>query len=189
MRRNGSILGFGAGVNDLEMMPLLLKHFEIDFFLVAMPYILLSQEPLENIFPECQKRGMGIILGAPYASGILAMGTSSEARYGYAPVKESVLNRVKAIEKVCSEHKIPLKAAALQFPLGHPLVASVIPGAMHPDQVRDNLTMMKHPIPDSFWRTSKIKACFIPKHRFIQMIELGKTLSLIPVEGVGIANS
>ena len=59
---------------------------------------------------------MGVILGAPYASGILATGASSEARYGYAPVEESVLNRVKAIEKVCSEHKIPLKAAALQFP-------------------------------------------------------------------------
>ena len=82
MRGNGSILGFGAGVNDLEMMPLLLEHFEMDFFLVAMPYTLLNQEPLENIFPECQKRGMGIILGAPYASGILATGASSEARYG-----------------------------------------------------------------------------------------------------------
>ena len=155
MRGNGSILGFGAGVNDLEMMPLLLEHFEMDFFLVAMPYTLLNQETLENIFPECQKRGMGIILGAPYASGILATGASSEARYGYAPVEDSVLNRVKAIEKVCSEHNIPLKAAALQFPLGHPLVASVIPGAMHPDQVRDNLAMMKHPIPDSFWRDLK----------------------------------
>ena len=59
MRGNASILGFGAGVNDLEMMPLLLEHFEMDFFLVAMPYTLLSQEPLENIFPKCQKRGMG----------------------------------------------------------------------------------------------------------------------------------
>ena len=77
MRGNGSILGFGAGVNDLKMMPLLLEHFEMDFFLVAMPYTLLNQEPLENIFPECQKRGMGVILGAPYASGILATGASS----------------------------------------------------------------------------------------------------------------
>ena len=163
MRGNGSILGFGAGVNDLEMMPLLLEHFEMDFFLVAMPYTLLNQEPLENIFPECQKRGMGVILGAPYASGILATGASSEARYGYAPVEESVLNRVKAIEKVCSEHKIPLKAAALQFPLGHPLVASVIPGAMHPDQVRDNLAMMKHPIPYSFWRDLKNEGLLHPE--------------------------
>ena len=88
MRGNGSILGFGAGVNDLEMMPMLLEHFEMDFFLVAMPYILLNQEPLENVFPECQKRGMGVIIGAPYASGILATGASSEARYGYARVED-----------------------------------------------------------------------------------------------------
>ena len=69
-------------------MPLLLEHFEMDFFLVAMPYTLLNQEPLENIFPECQKRGMGVIIGAPYASGILATGASSEARYGYARVED-----------------------------------------------------------------------------------------------------
>ena len=106
---------------------------------------------------------MGVIIGAPYASGILATGASSEARYGYAPVEESVLNRVKAIEKVCSEHKIPLKAAALQFPLGHPLVASVIPGAMHPDQVRDNLAMMKHPIPETFWRDLKNEGLLHPE--------------------------
>ena len=163
MRVYGSIIGFGAGFNYLEMLPLLMKHFEMDFFLVAMPYTLLNQEPLQNIFPECQKRGMGIILGAPYASGILATGASSKARYGYAPVEESVLNCVKAIEKVCSEHKIPLKAAALQFPLGHPLVASVISSAMHPEQVRDNLAMVKHPIPDTFWRDLKNEGLLHPE--------------------------
>ena len=120
MLGNGSILGFGAGVNDLEMMPLLLEHFEMDFFLVAMPYTLLNQEPLENIFPECQKRGMGVIIGAPYASGILATRASSRARCGFAPVEETVLNRVKAIEKVCSEHKIPLKEQHCSFHLGIP---------------------------------------------------------------------
>lgn len=110
-----------------------------------------------------KKEEWGSSLEPPYASGILATGASSEARYGYAPVEESVLNRVKAIEKVCSEHKIPLKAAALQFPLGHPLVASVIPCAVHPDQVRDNLVMMKHPIPDSFWRDLKNEGLLHPE--------------------------
>ena len=106
---------------------------------------------------------MGVIIGAPYASGILATGASSEARYGYATVEDTVLNRVKAIEKVCREHKIPLKAAALKFPLGHSLAASVIPGAMHPDQVRDNLAMMKHPISDTFWRDLKSEDMLHPE--------------------------
>ena len=104
-----------------------------------------------------------MIIGAPYASSILATGASSEARYGYVPVEETVFKRVQTIEKVCSEHKIPLKAAVLQFLLGHPLVASVIPGAMHPDQVRDNLAMMKHSIPDSFWRDLKNEGLLHPE--------------------------
>ena len=88
---------------------------------------------------------------------------SSTGAYPYRASEKSVLNRVKAIEKVCSEHKIPLKAAALQFPLGHPLVASVIPGAMFPDQVRDNLAIMKHPIPDIFWRDLKSEGLLHPE--------------------------
>ena len=163
IRRSGIIGGFGAGINDAEMMPKLLEHFEMDFFLVAMPYTLLNQEPLENVFPECEKRGMGIIIGAPYASGILATGVSKGARYGYAPVKESISRRVHAIEDICREHQIPLKAAALQFPLGHKMVSSVIPGAMNPEQVLENLQMMQHPIPDGFWQDLKTENLIHPE--------------------------
>jgi D-threo-aldose 1-dehydrogenase len=81
------------------MMPILLIHFEMDFFLVAMPFTLLNQEPLKDDFPECDKRGMGIIEGAPYASGILTTGVSKEARYNYTPVQKSIAKRVETIEK------------------------------------------------------------------------------------------
>ena len=116
-----------------------------------MPYTLLDQGPLEDAFPECEKRGMGIILGAPYASGILAEGSDSLAKYGYAEAGESVRSRVRSIERVCRSYGVPLKAAALQFPLGHSLVASVIPGALTSGQVGENLEMLRFPVPDGFW--------------------------------------
>ena len=163
MRKSGEIGGFGAGINDAEMMPCLLEHFEMDFFLVAMPYTLLNQEPLEDIFPECDKRGMGIIIGAPYASGILATGVSKEARYNYATVEESIVKRVEAIEKIGANYQVPLKAAALQFPLGHPMVTSIIPGASHPGHVLDTIEMLKYPIPDEFWGDLKNEGLLYPE--------------------------
>ena len=151
MKNSAAIQAFGAGINDIEMIPLFLEHFELDFFLVAMPYNLLNQEPLEDIFPECERRGIGVIIGSPYASGILASGSRKKSKYGYAAVSEEIRNKVQSIEKICEAHRIPIKAAALQFPLAHPLVSSVIPGSLSTAQVLDNIEMLKFPIPPEFW--------------------------------------
>ena len=151
VKKSEIIRGFGAGINDMEMMPLFLEHFELDFFMVAMPYTLLNQEPLKEIFPECEKRGIGIIIGSPYASGILATGSSEESKYGYTKVSGEIRKKVQSIEKICEAHQIPIKAAALQFPLAHPLVSSVIPGALSTAQLLDNIEMLKRPIPPDFW--------------------------------------
>ncbi|GIR32291.1 MAG: aldo/keto reductase [Deltaproteobacteria bacterium] len=162
MRGNGSILGFGAGVNDLEMMPLLLEHFEMDFSWLPCPTPC-STRNRWKIFSRNAKKEEWESSLEPLCLRYSCDGSFFRSTLRLCSCGGSVLNRVKAIEKVCSEHKIPLKAAALQFPLGHPLVASVIPGAMHPDQVRDNLAMMKHPIPDSFWRDLKNEGLLHPE--------------------------
>jgi len=151
MKNSNVIQAFGAGINDIEMIPLFLEHFELDFFLVAMPYTLLNQGPLEEIFPECERRSVGIIIGSPYASGVLATGSREESKYGYANVSEEIRKKVKSIELICDAHGIPLKAAALQFPLAHPLVSSVIPGALKDTQVLENIEMLKRPVPPEFW--------------------------------------
>ena len=109
------------------------------------------------------KKGMGIIIGAPYASGILATGISKEARYNFAAVEESILKRVDVIERIGSFHQLPLKAAALQFPLGHSMVASIIPGANQPGHVLDTLEMMKHPKPDDYWGDLKNEGLLHPE--------------------------
>jgi D-threo-aldose 1-dehydrogenase len=155
LKRGGAIRGIGAGINERGMIGRFLDHFDIDFFLVAMPYTLLHQEVLEDEFPACERRGVGFVIGAVYQSGILASGPLPGARYNYLPAPPDVLERVARIEQVCMRHDVPLAAAALQFPLGHPAVASVIPGASRPDHVERNAASLRHPIPGGLWEELK----------------------------------
>jgi D-threo-aldose 1-dehydrogenase len=110
---------------------------------------------LDSIFPRCAERGVGVIVGGGYNSGILATGAVPGAMYNYEPAGPAVLERVRAIEQVCARHRAPLPAAALQFPLGHPIVASIIPGAISSAQVEQNLAAFNHPIPASLWEELK----------------------------------
>ena len=155
MRDSGSIKGIGAGFNIKGAIPRFLDLFDIDFFLLAMRYTLLEQDVLESVFPRCDESGVGIVIGGGYNSGILATGAVPGAMYNYAPAGPAILERVKKIEGVCARHRVPLPAAALQFPLGHPIVASIIPGAISRAQVEQNLAAFRHPIPADLWAELK----------------------------------
>ena len=155
MKTSGLIKGFGAGINDMQMMSVFMEHFDMDFFLVAMPYTLLDQSPLEGVFSLCKKREISIIIGSPYASGILAAGSKYKSTYGYIPATNEILKKIKFIESICRKFGVPLKAAALQFTLFHPLVSSVIPGMLNKDEVMENIQMIKHPIPGELWLEMK----------------------------------
>ena len=120
-------------------------------FLLAGRYTLLDQSSLDSFLPLCTERGIGIIIGGPYNSGILATGATPGARYDYAPAAPAILERTSAIEAVCARHGVPLRAAALQFPLTHPAIATVIPGARDPVEVDENLRLIAHPIPPALW--------------------------------------
>lgn len=155
LKASGRISAIGAGVNRLGTIPRFVERFDLDFFLVALPYTLAEQPVLDYEFPLCAERGIGFIIGGVFASGILATGVVPGARYNYhAPTPEEA-ERVRGIEAVCSRHGVPLASAALQFPLHHPLVASVIPGAFQPDHVTRNIAAMRHPIPDELWAELK----------------------------------
>ena len=155
LKEAGEIKAIGVGINFAELMPRFLEYCDIDFFLVAMPYTLLDQPVLEESFPLCEKRGVSVISGAVFASGILATGVKNNPLYGYQPAEEAVITRVRAIEQVCDRYEVPLGAAALQFPKGNPLVASVIPGMNSPDIVRTNLQWFQLDIPDDLWAELK----------------------------------
>jgi D-threo-aldose 1-dehydrogenase len=151
LKAAGRIGGFGAGINELGMIPRFLDLIELDFFLVALPYTLLDQQVLDSEFPRCAEKGVGFVIGAVFASGILATGAVQGARYAYAPATPEMLAKVARIAAVCARHGVPLAAAALQFRLGHPSVASVIPGGLSPEHVRHNVAAFRHPIPSALW--------------------------------------
>ena len=155
LRADGQIGAFGAGINDLGLIPRFLDIGNIDAFLIAMPYTLLDQEVLDAEFPACVARGIGFVIGAVFASGILAKGPVPGARYAYADPSPEVVEKTARILAVCQRHGVPLAAAALQFPLGHPSVASVIPGASSPAQQQRNVDAFRHPIPTDLWAELK----------------------------------
>jgi D-threo-aldose 1-dehydrogenase len=155
LRARGEIKAIGAGVNHVGMIPRFLERCDIDFFLVAMPYTLLEQEALDGELQLCQEKGIAIVIGAPFASGILARGPGPGALYRYLPAEPEIIDKATRIAAVCARHAIPLAAAALQFPFGHPSVVSIIPGPVTTEEVRLNLSYMRTSIPGALWADLK----------------------------------
>jgi D-threo-aldose 1-dehydrogenase len=151
LRSSGTVSSIGAGVNEWEVCEKLLGLGDFDCFLLAGRYTLLEQEALNSFLPLCQERGVSIILGGPFNSGILATGAVDGARYNYQPAPPEILDRVRRIEEICGGHGVRLIEAALQFVFGHPAITTVIPGANSPDQVRANAALLQAQIPQALW--------------------------------------
>ncbi len=155
LKARGEIKAIGAGINHTGMIPRFLERFALDFFLVAMPYTLLEQAALDGELQMCAERGISIVIGAPFASGILARGPVPGALYQYQPAEPAIIEKAQRIKAVCDRHNVALPAAALQFPLGHPSIVAVIPGPIMPEEVRLNLQYMRAEIPDDLWAELK----------------------------------
>ena len=155
LREAGEIGAIGAGINDAHMMSYFLERLDIDFFLVAMPYTLLDQTPLHQEFRVCNERGIQIVIGSPYASGILATGPIAGALYNYAEAPPAIVEKTSRLSSICKQFETPLQAAALQFPLAHPAVAAVIPGATSAEIVQRNVLNLRFRIPADLWRELK----------------------------------
>lgn len=147
LRSSGDIKAIGLGVNEREVCLDAMEHGHWDAFLLAGRYTLLEQEPIHDLLPACEKAGTGIILGGPFNSGVLVGGDT----WNYAKAPEAVLTKVQSLTRVCESYQVPLAAAALQFPLGSPLVASVIPGPRSRAEMQQIGQWFNMPIPDSLW--------------------------------------
>jgi D-threo-aldose 1-dehydrogenase len=145
------IKAIGVGVNEVEVSIEFANAGDFDFFDLAGRYTLLEQGGLDDFLPLCLKKNIGIMLGGPYNSGILATGARPGANYNYKPAPPDVMERVSRIEAVCSRHAVPLAAAALQFPLGHAAVSTMIPGTSSARNVERNVKLMSHSIPAALW--------------------------------------
>jgi D-threo-aldose 1-dehydrogenase len=164
LRDEKVIKAFGAGVNEWQVCQTLAEQGDFDLFLLAGRYTLLEQtESLNSFLPLCEKRGIGIILGGPYNSGILATGPKKGAFYNYEPAPKAILERVAKIEAICKANKVKLPQAALRFPLTHPAVVTVIAGAVSPKEVGLNVKTMSAKIPKSVWKQLKAEGLLDPR--------------------------
>ena len=155
LRDQGVIRAIGGGVNEWEVCQTLAERGDFDLFLLAGRYTLLEQTALDSFLPLCDKRGIGIVTGGPYNSGILATGAKPGAFYNYEPALQPVIDRVNAIESVCNAHDVRMVDAAFQFPLLHPAHVAVIPGGQAVNEMTGNLKAAQADIPDSLWTDLK----------------------------------
>jgi D-threo-aldose 1-dehydrogenase len=155
LKKSGDIQAYGMGINTGEALERVATQIDLDFTLVAMPYTLADQSSLHTGMATCLKRGVSVIIGAPFASGILVTGASNSANYNYSKAPPAIVEKVRGIEAVCKAHNVSLPSAALQFPLAHPAVASIIPGAARPSEVTQNVASLQAEIPASFWSDLK----------------------------------
>jgi D-threo-aldose 1-dehydrogenase len=146
------VKAIGVGVNEWQVCETLAGAGDFDLFLLAGRYTLLEQDALSSFLPLCVARGIGVVIGGPFNSGILATGPKRGSHYNYAPAPAPILERVARIDAVCRSYGVPLAVAALAFPLAHPAVVSVIPGGQTPEEVRQNAATLRQPIPDALWR-------------------------------------
>ena len=153
LREEKLVSGIGVGVNEIDICLELLDQIDLDVLLLAGRYTLLEQGAIDSLLPRCVAENVAMIIGGPFNSGILATGTSSATtpRYNYDAAPPAVRERVRRLEEVCARHGVPLPAAALQLPLGHPAVAAVIPGFATAAEVRTGVAHFRAAIPNDLW--------------------------------------
>ena len=156
LKAAGSIAAYGLGVNGVRICLDVLRHADLDVILLAGRYTLADQSALSELLPECLRRGVAIVLGGPFNSGILATGSrpadGSLPYFDYGPAPAQVVERVAAVERVCARFDVPLPAAALQFPRAHPAITGVVVGARTIAEFDQNRSHASYPIPSAFWQ-------------------------------------
>lgn len=148
LRDQGVIRAIGAGMNSAQALAWLVEHVDLDCVLMAGRYTLLEDSASEKLFPLCQERGVTVLAGAVFNSGILAGGT----HYNYGPAPAAVLDRVSQLTGICAKYDVPLSAAALRYVLRHPAVAAVVVGARGPEEIQTDAGYLTLDIPDPLWQ-------------------------------------
>lgn len=158
LRRSGDVSSIGIGVNETDVCLRALEHGDWNIILLAGRYTLLEQEALNPLFHRCGERGISVVIGGPFNSGILVGGTTWNYTEAPVPVRE----RVALLQAVCEAHSVPLPAAALQFPIAHPVVEWVVPGARKPDELQQILAWSETGIPTGLWADLKSEGLLDP---------------------------
>ena len=161
MRDEGVIRAIGAGMNQSAMLARFAREGDFDVFLLAGRYTLLDQEALAELLPLCEERGIGVLVGGVMNSGVLA-DPRPGSRFNYQPAPAAVVERARRLAAICERHEVPLRAAAIQFPLAHPAVRSLIAGVRRIDHLDEYPELMRRPIPDDLWAELKAEGLITP---------------------------
>lgn len=164
LRAEGVVGAIGAGMNYSAPLTRFVRETDVDAVLCAGRYTLLDQSALGDLLPAAQERNVSIVIGGVYNSGVLA-DPRPGAPFDYEPAAAEIVARAQRLDEVCRRHDVPLKAAAVQFPFGHPAIATVLTGARSAGEISENAAMFEHPIPPALWQ---------------ELVELG----LVPAESV-----
>ena len=162
LRDAGTIGAIGVGLKDWDVALRLARAGRLDCIMLASGYTLLQHGGLHELLPWCEANEVSVIVAAPYNTGILATGPVEGARYYYEPASPEILARTRELQKACERHDVPLAAAALQFPLHHPSVVSVVVGHERASEVKRNVDLLEHPVPVALWRELKDRS-LIPR--------------------------
>jgi D-threo-aldose 1-dehydrogenase len=154
LRGQGVISAVGAGMNQTEALEVIARESDPDVFLLAGRYTLLEQHALDTFLPLCERRGIAVVAGGVFNSGLLA-DPRPGARYNYDPAPANVIDRAARLGEICARHDVDLKAAALQLPAAHPVISSVLTGARSPDELAENVRLFDTPLPAELWAELK----------------------------------
>lgn len=150
LRDQGVVQAIGAGMNHSAMLTRFVNRLDLDIVLCAGQYSLLDRSAAADLLPACLRRGVSVVIGGVYNSGLLA-DPKPGARYEYRAASPELIARAEGLQVTCANYGVPLRAAALQFPLRHPAVANVLVGCRSPEEVDDNVEMFALPIPEALW--------------------------------------
>jgi D-threo-aldose 1-dehydrogenase len=151
LRTSGLIKAIGVGVNEREVVYDVLDCIDLDCCLLAGRYTLLEQTALDSLLKICERRRIGVIIGGAFNSGILAAHAGGHRKFNYGDAPNEVVERVERLRRVCEAYDAPLPAAALQFPLAHPAVVSVVVGSRSVAEIDQAVRWLEQPLADGLW--------------------------------------
>ncbi|MER6082612.1 aldo/keto reductase [Streptomyces sp. NPDC001833] len=151
LRAEGVVGAIGAGMNQARALTRFVRDTDVDAVLLAGRYTLLDQTALPDLLPAAAERGVSVVIGGVFNSGLLA-DPRPGATYDYTSAPAELVERALELKAAAESHGVPLRAAALQFPFGHPAVGSALVGARSAAEIRDAAAMLDHPVSRTLWR-------------------------------------
>jgi D-threo-aldose 1-dehydrogenase len=161
LRGDGVVRAIGVGMNQSAMLARFAREGDFDVFLLAGRYTLLDQDALGELLPLCVERDIAVLAGGVMNSGILADPTPG-GRFDYQPAPPAIVERARRLAAICARHGVPLRAAAVQFPLAHPAIRSLIAGVRRIDHLDEYPELMAHPIPADLWSELRAEGLIDP---------------------------